>query len=139
MPGSLLERVAVLTPNRKEGALLAGLEPDSPPEKIGRALLERGPEAVALTLGGEGVLFLDRSGETFVPPFQVEARDGTAAGDAFAAALAVGRARGLGWPEACRFAAAAGALAATRLGAQPSLPDLAEVEALYLKEKKEKA
>ncbi len=137
LPDSLLGRVAALTPNRKEGALLAGLDPDSPPEEIGRALLERGPEAVALTLGAGGVLLFLRSERIFLPPFPVEARDATAAGDAFAAALAVGRARGLEWAEACRFAAAAGALAATRLGAQPSLPGLAEVETLLEREEAE--
>ncbi len=130
LPASLLERVDVLTPNRMEGALLAGLEPGSPPGEIGRALLDRGPRVVVLTLGAEGALLCLPSGQFPLPPFPVEARDATAAGDAFTAGLAVSRARGLSWEEACRFAAAAGALAASRPGAQPSLPMGEEVESL---------
>jgi ribokinase len=56
--------------------------------------------------------------------------DSTAAGDAFTGALAVARARGLAIREAIRYASAAGALAVTRPGAQPSLPRDAEVRRL---------
>jgi ribokinase len=60
----------------------------------------------------------------------VQAVDGTAAGDAFCAALVValleGRERGAALERAC----AAGALAASRRGAQPSLPTADEVDAV---------
>jgi ribokinase len=63
-------------------------------------------------------------------PPRVEAVDGTAAGDAFCAALVVslleGRERGAALARAC----AAGALAASRVGAQPSLPTAAELDAV---------
>lgn len=54
--------------------------------------------------------------------FRVKAIDTTAAGDAFLGALATGLAENKPIPEALEFANAAGALATTKLGAQPSLP-----------------
>ena len=56
--------------------------------------------------------------------------DGTAAGDAFAACLVVSRLEGLDWEAALRRACIAGALAASRPGAQTSLPTAEEVDAL---------
>jgi len=86
---------------------------------------------VALTLGAEGAVLLENGHEVAraVPP-AVTAVDGTAAGDSFCAALVVslleGRERGAALKRAC----VAGALAASRPGAQPSLPTAAEVDAL---------
>ena len=60
----------------------------------------------------------------------VDAVDGTAAGDAFTACLVVSLARGPRADEALRRACAAGALAASRPGAQPSLPTAAEIDAI---------
>ena len=54
--------------------------------------------------------------------FRVDAVDSTAAGDAFMGGLACGLSEDRPIREALRFANGAGALAATRLGAQPSLP-----------------
>jgi ribokinase len=61
-------------------------------------------------------------------PPSVDAVDGTAAGDAFAACLVVSLLEGRDREEALRRACAAGALAASRPGAQPSLPTAAEVD-----------
>ena len=64
-----------------------------------------------------------------VPP-DVEAVDGTAAGDAFTACLLVSLLEGRSREEALTRACAAGALAASRPGAQPSLPTAAEVDGI---------
>jgi ribokinase len=56
--------------------------------------------------------------------------DGTAAGDAFTACLVVTRLEGRSWEEALERACIAGAIAASREGAQPSLPTAAEVDAM---------
>ena len=86
---------------------------------------------VALTLGAEGAVLLEDGAEVArARPPPVEAVDGTAAGDAFCAALVVslleGRERGAALERAC----VAGALAASRAGAQPSHPSAAEVDAV---------
>ena len=93
--------------------------------------LARRDGLVALTLGAEGALLLDDGEEIAraVPP-PVDAVDGAAAGDAFTACLLVSLLEGRGEEEALRRACAAGALAATRFGAQPSLPTAAEVDAI---------
>jgi ribokinase len=57
--------------------------------------------------------------------------DTTAAGDAFAGALAVGLAAGRPPAEAVRYANAAGAAAATRAGAQESLPRVEDLRRLF--------
>jgi ribokinase len=93
--------------------------------------IEPGGSLVALTLGAEGAVLLEHGREIArAEPPSVTAVDGTAAGDAFCAALVVslleGRERGAALARAC----AAGALAASRQGAQPSLPTAEEVDAL---------
>jgi ribokinase len=86
---------------------------------------------VALTLGEEGAVFLEDGHEIArATPPKVEAVDGTAAGDAFTACLVVSLLEGRDRPESLRRACAAGAIAASRFGAQPSLPTAAEVDAI---------
>jgi ribokinase len=84
---------------------------------------------VALTLGAKGAVLLEHGKEVArAAAPRVTAIDGTAAGDAFCAALVVALMEGRERGEALRMACTAGALAATRPGAQPSLPTAAEVE-----------
>lgn len=86
------------------------------------------PRLTALTLGAEGAVLLDRGKEIArAASPRVDAVDGTAAGDAFCAALLVGLLDGRDREDALRRACVAGALAASRFGAQPSLPTAAEV------------
>src|SRR5436190_7074563 len=86
---------------------------------------------LALTLGEEGAVLLERGREVArATPPRVDAVDGTAAGDAFTACLVVSLLEGRDRDEALLRACAAGALAASRFGAQPSLPTAAEVDAL---------
>lgn len=93
--------------------------------------LTRRDGLVALTLGAEGAVLLEDGEEVArAEPPRVGAVDGTAAGDAFTAALLVSLLEGREQDEALRRACAAGALAASRFGAQPSLPTAAEVDAI---------
>ena len=97
------------------------------------ARTDRGTRAglVALTLGADGAVLLEDGEEVArATPPPVEAVDGTAAGDAFAACLVVSLLEGRDHEEALTRACAAGALAASRLGAQPSLPTASEVDAI---------
>jgi len=93
--------------------------------------LTRRDGLVALTLGAEGAVLLDEDNEVArATPPKVDAVDGTAAGDAFTACLLVSILEGRGNEEALERACAAGALAASRPGAQPSLPTSGEVDAI---------
>lgn len=86
---------------------------------------------VALTLGAEGAVLLEGGAEVArARPPEVRVVDGTAAGDAFCAALVVSLLEGRDREQALRRACVAGALAASKPGAQPSLPTAAEVDAL---------
>jgi ribokinase len=91
--------------------------------------LTRRDGLVALTLGAEGAVLLEDGEEVArAEPPRVDAVDGTAAGDAFTAALLVSWLEQRDPEEALRRACAAGAIAASRFGAQPSLPTAAEVD-----------
>ncbi len=93
--------------------------------------LGRRSGVVALTLGAEGAVLLEDGEEVArAEPPQVDAVDGTGAGDAFTACLVVSLLEGRAREEALRRACIAGALAASRFGAQTSLPTAEEVDAL---------
>jgi ribokinase len=84
---------------------------------------------VALTLGAEGAVLLENQREVArATPPSVVAVDGTGAGDAFCAALVVSLLEDRDRDEALTRACAAGALAASRMGAQPSLPSAREID-----------
>jgi ribokinase len=84
---------------------------------------------VAVTLGAEGAILLEDGEEVArAAPPAVSVVDGTAAGDAFTACLLVSLLEGRERDEALRRACAAGALAASRFGAQPSLPTAGEID-----------
>jgi len=93
--------------------------------------LHQGGGRVVTTLGAKGAVMHQRGAEIArAAPPRVTAVDATGAGDAFVGAICVALLEGMAPEAALRFACAAGALAATRPGAQPSLPTRAEVEAL---------
>jgi ribokinase len=132
VPNELLALVDVLVPNESETELLAGISFDDP-VGAGRAaqkLLERGVETVVLTLGAHGALLAYGDQIQHVPAFEVEPVDTTAAGDAFLAGFAVALAEGKPLSQAVSWGNAAGALATTKLGAQPSLPTRPALEEL---------
>ncbi|MEN3269400.1 MAG: ribokinase [Pseudonocardia sp.] len=112
----LLRRVDLVIVNSAEFAAIEGLDAAG---------------AVAVTSGGDGAV-LRRGGREVAraEPPPVTVVDGTAAGDTFTAALLVALLEGASDADALRSACAAGALAVTRAGAQPSLPTAAELAAV---------
>jgi ribokinase len=132
VPDELLACVDVLVPNESETALLTGLAATglADPAQAADSLLTRGVDTVILTLGERGALLAEGRQLTHVPAFEVTPVDTTAAGDAFLGGFAVALAEGRPLHEAVRWGNAAGALATTKLGAQPSLPTRGELEAL---------
>lgn len=129
---NMLRYVSYLTPNETEASRLSGINVSD--EKSARLaadkLMSYGTENVVITLGSKGALACNRDEKTLVPAFQVDARDTTAAGDAFNGALGVAIGYGKPLKQAVIEACAAGALATTKIGAQPSLPMKKEVEKL---------
>jgi ribokinase len=99
--------------------------------RLERELVGDRGRLVAVTLGEEGAMLLEGGEEVArATPPRVQAVDGTAAGDAFTACLVVSLLEGRDRGEALKRACAAGALAASRPGAQPSLPTAAEIDAI---------
>ena len=94
-------------------------------------LLHHGGGRVVITEGARGAVMYHRGVKmAWATPPTITAVDATGAGDAFVGAITVALLEGMEPAEALRFACAAGAVAATRAGAQPSLPTRDEVEAM---------
>ncbi len=115
----LLDDIDLLSVNEVEFAQLTAAMPE------GRTLPER--LWVLISLGANGAKLQRPEGEVAVPAFRVTPVDTTGAGDtafgAFMARLDLGEAP----EEALRFAMAAAAIAVTRAGAVPAIPEVAEV------------
>jgi ribokinase len=112
LPAELVAACDVIVPNEHEVELLGGPA----------ALLSLGCGAVVVTRGGAGVDIHTSAGSAHTPAFEVDVVDTTGAGDAFCGALAARLAAGDELPDAVRWAAAAGALATTQVGAVPAQP-----------------
>ena len=114
----LLRRADLLIVNETEAAFYGDL-------------LHHGGGRVVVTEGAKGAVLYQGGVELArATPPKVTAVDATGAGDAFVGAICVALLEGMEPEAALRFACAAGAIAATRPGAQPSLPTRAEVERL---------
>ncbi|MFC3533667.1 ribokinase [Vogesella facilis] len=116
LPADLLQRCALITPNEHELATVLGR-----PGAEMASLLPLLPGKVVMTHGKHGAWHARADGSLHHQPgFAVQAVDSTGAGDTFNGALATFLPLGL--EAALRHAAAAGALAVTRLGAQGGMP-----------------
>jgi len=127
LPKSLLQNVDYLTPNQTELLILSG-------ETNLNAGIEKfrnwGLRNLIITLGANGARVISEGIDQHLPAHEITAVDTTAAGDAFNGALAVALAEGKPILEAVSYGMAAGALASTKRGAQPSLPTRDAVENL---------
>ncbi len=133
LPKKVLEQVVWFTPNETEAAFYESENHrDSGPEshaEVADRLLGRGIHGVVLKLGSNGSYLASQAGlREYVPAFAVEAVDTTAAGDAFNGAFAVGLMLGNSPRASAEFAAGVAAISVTRIGAQPSMPTMPEVE-----------
>jgi ribokinase len=129
LPADLLSLVDVLTPNETEATLLTQGTATDPLDLAQQVQTASGVPVIVMTLGSQGALLLQEGRAKIIPSRQVTAVDTVAAGDAFNGALAVALGRGDTLTDAIQYANAAGALAVTRAGAQPSLPTSDEVTA----------
>lgn len=129
----ILSLVDYLVPNELEAQLLAGIKifHEKDFSKIAQILLSKGVKNVVITLGHKGLYFKNDNEEIWMKAFRVKVVDTTAAGDAFMGGLAFALSEGKPIREALRFANTAGALATTKLGAQPSLPSKKEIRTFF--------
>ncbi len=147
IPDSLISLADFIIPNETELSLLTGLPVSdfNSTEQAARKLLEQGAQNVIVTLGSKGALIVTRAQVTYVDAYAVDVVDTTAAGDAFIGGFAakllesdsllsniqehtLTSTRALALQRAVRYGCACGALAATKFGAQPSLPTKEDVE-----------
>ena len=135
LPPALLAAVDVLIVNEDELAKIAPT-PTLPHfagegrEGVADVLASLDVPCAVVTLGARGCCATERGTFFLQPAFKVEPVDTTAAGDTFCGALAAALCSGSPLPQALRRASAAAALATTRVGAQSSIPDTREVDAL---------
>jgi ribokinase len=125
LPDDVLDGVRYVVANETEVMLLGAGQNEL---SSARRLRARGVDTVIVTLGERGVLWVGPAGEGSLPGHVVKAVDTTAAGDGFCGALAVKLSEGASLENALKFANAAGAMAVTRPGAQPSLASRGEIE-----------
>jgi ribokinase len=98
--------------------------------ELATKLSDLGPNSVVITLSSKGAVLKADKQSFSIPAPNVEVVDTTGAGDAYCGALAAALARGVSMENAAKIGVAAGAVAVTKQGAQPSMPTLAEIERL---------
>jgi ribokinase len=137
LPDKFLKQISIFTPNEVEAEFFTGIKVDTIADAGNAAdkLLAKGIETVIITLGARGSFVATKDMKKLVPSFKVKPIDTTGAGDVYNGALAVALAEGKSILEAASYANAAGALATTVLGAQPSAPTRKAIEALVAKAK----
>ena len=124
----VISQADVISPTLEEGRQLTG---QSDPGDVLRALLDMGPQTIALTMDKDGALLYTEGRVIHAFPAAVEETDPTGAGDTFAAALCTGLREGMEPEHLAMFCNTAGALAVTKRGAiGMALPDREEVDAL---------
>ena len=129
-PGELAD-IDIVVVNEHEAADFArhfGL-PHGDPEETVVALAAKLGRTVIATLGPDGAIAAAPEGVVRVPALSITPVDTTGAGDTFAGVLVACLDAGMTLGEAMKRAAVAGSLACTKLGAQPSFPTRAEIDA----------
>ncbi|MFD0870410.1 ribokinase, partial [Paenibacillus residui] len=136
LTAELLSMVDYIVPNETEISQLTGIEVhDQVTAKLAAVeLLRQGVSTVFAKLGEKGIVVVNANRTFFVEPYQVQAVDSTAAGDAFAGAVGAAIVSGKDVWASAKFASAIGAITVTRKGAQASMPSLEEAEDFMKKE-----
>ncbi|MEY3143214.1 MAG: hypothetical protein RLY21_1707 [Planctomycetota bacterium] len=124
------EKLSGLVLNETEAEVLTG---EADPARALESLAARMPHGtVIVTLGAQGAIAALGRARHAHRGFEVDAVDTVGCGDAFVGAYLAAIAEGLEIPQALARANAAGALAAMRAGAIPSLATRDEIEAVAL-------
>jgi ribokinase len=130
LPSTWFGHIDYLTPNESEAEALTGITVTDQGSALraGERLLQLGAGKVIITLGAQGALLVTAQGHQHFPAPVVQPVDATAAGDTFVGGFAAALVRGLEEGEAIAFGQRAAALSVTRVGAQPSIPYLSELQ-----------
>ncbi len=131
----LLSCLYMITPNKSEAEMISGVKVTGWESARAAAdvISAKGVDIVVITLGSLGAMIKEGSTYYNVPAEKVTAVDTTAAGDTFNGALCVAMAEGKSVHEAVQFASKASSIAVTRMGAQASIPQRRELDALMKK------
>ncbi len=132
LPDEILPLIDYLTPNETELQLLSNMmvTDENSAVEAAKLLLAKGAQNIIITLGEKGALLVNQYHTELFATTKVEVVDTTAAGDAFNGALAYSLACGKKISEAIYFANKAASISVTRLGAQSSMPVIAELQSV---------
>lgn len=121
---NLLQKIDILTPNKTEASMIAGVPVTNmeSAKKAAKLICNKGVKIVVVTMGPLGAVICEGGKCSLVEARKVETVDTTAAGDVFNGAIAVALSEGKGMTDAVKFACDAAAISVTRLGAQSSIP-----------------
>jgi ribokinase len=124
------ELINIVTPNESEAHSLTGIEvtDEQSAKKAGQWFLDQGVENAIITMGGSGVVLVNKQETKLFAAPRVQAVDTTAAGDAFAGYLGALLAEGSSLEEAIEVAVKAASISVTKLGASSSLPTRDQVD-----------
>ena len=122
-------------PNEVEAEMLTGMPVKNTDDAFncGKYILSQGVRrGVVITMGSNGAVAVTPDAQYHIPSFPVTPVDPTGAGDAFCGSFAAALSEGKPAEEVLRFANAAGALAVTIAGAEPSLPKRSDIDAFLI-------
>ncbi|WP_462411442.1 ribokinase [Neobacillus sp. Marseille-QA0830] len=131
LPDDVLAYIDWLVINETEAEVISGQPVNYQNSALHAAelLLEKGVRKIVITLGTNGLIYLDNQGQFIqVPAFRVSPVDTTGAGDTFIGSLATSIMEENDIQKALTFASAAAAISVTRHGAQNSMPNREEIE-----------
>lgn len=130
IPSDLYQKIDFIIINENEAAFLSSIKVTDGDSAIraARILLEKGVKNVIVTLGEQGAVLVMPDEHLYAPAIPVKVIDTTAAGDSFVGAFAAALVNGSDLKSAVQYAVAAGCLAVTKLGAQPSIPTRQEIK-----------
>lgn len=129
----LLKVTDVIVPNETESATLTGIEITDEASMLANyeAFKKLGVASLIITVGDKGAFYANESGHEFLPAFKVKPVDTTAAGDTFIGALSSQLKPDFSnMTDAINFAQHASSLTVQKMGAMPSIPMLADIEAV---------
>jgi ribokinase len=133
LPDEIYQYCDYATPNESEASMLTGISVTdlASARQAADVLLRKGVGTALITLGSQGSLLHSATQSIHVPIFAAgKVIDTTGAGDAFNGGFAAALARGENPQAAALFGSAVAGISVTRPGTAPSMPHLAEVQAL---------